>query len=287
MSDKELGQIKEKLLSFEKRIQELIASTQEDLMIAEQLQKILTPNRVPEIPGLKCIARYIPAFQISSEGFDVLPTKDGRQLWIVTSMAGNFGLSSLLLQTLVHLQSRAFVEAKPKVSVEELFNDLSTSLSEAKKAAPYRLFVARLDLTSLQMSGVAIGSLPLLVRRKDKNHYSDWSWAQDQSLRLKPENLAPAFSAAPTLARDAYAFSMQLEPGMRAVILSSEWKSNAKSLDDFSKTLDLGNTVAENDLLKDLNILLMRAEDSLKKEKRECDISALAIEIDAKKLHLA
>lgn len=284
----DLKALKAKLVDFEKKLQDLLLSTQEDLSLAEDLQKLLMPNRVPEVAGLNIMARYIPAFQISSESFDVIPTKEGRQVWIITAQTETFGLSSVLLQNMVHLQSQALVESRPKISVEELFNDLSTSLSRAKKAAHYRLLVARIDVSTLQMSGVGIGAVPVLIKHREGAHYENWRWGQADAFALNPRWLEPAFSATPTLAQQAYSFSYHLRPGTRGLIVGSEWLSTAKSLKDFEKALRLDEVSDENqDLLKDLNAFLMQAQEHLSEAKKSCDLSALAFEVDAKKLHLA
>lgn len=284
----DLTALKAKLVDFEKKLQDLLVSTQEDLGLAEELQKLLMPNRVPDVAGLNIMARYIPAYQISSESFDVIPTKEGRQVWIVTAQTETFGLSSVLLQNMVHLQSQALVDSRPKISVEELFNDLSTSLSRAKKAAHYRLMVARIDVSTLQLSGVGIGAIPLLIKHRDGAHYEPWRWGQADAFALNPTWLEPAFSATPTLARQAYSFSYHLRPGTRGLILGSEWLSTAKSLKDFEEALSLSELSNEHhELIKDLNSVLMRAQEHLSDVKKSCDLSALAFEIDAKKLHLA
>ncbi len=283
----ELKEIREKLKIFESNLQDMLAATQEDLAIAEELQKVLMPNRLPEIPGLQCLARYIPAHQISCEGFDIIPTKDGRQVWLFTSWTESFGLSSLLLQALVHLQSKALVESKLQHSPSEVFNDLSVSLSQAKKSASYRLSVAKLDLSSLNFTGVSIGCVPPLKRISNRNQMEAWGFVQNEAFLQKPELLEAANSAAPAIADNAYHFSFTLEPGSRLCLLSTEWNREARTLNDFSKALLLGQAKPQWTLLEDMNHLLLSASDQLKRTQRVADLTALVFEVDRKKLHLA
>jgi len=283
----DLDSIRKKLKSFEANLQDLLKATKEDLDIAEQLQKFLMPNRLPEIPGMQCLARYIPAHQISCEGFDIIPTKDGRQLWIVSSWTESFGLSSLLLQAMVHLQSKAMVESRPQLSASEVFNDLSLSLSEAKKAAGYRLMTARIEISSLSVNGVSIGSVPPLKRASNRNQLEPWAFVNPEAFATNPTLFEAANSSAPTLAENAYHFAFTLEPGSRLCLLSTEWNKEARKLSDFAMPLSLARAKSDATLLEDLNHILMNAEAHTKRISEQRDLSAIVLEVDRKKLHLA
>jgi hypothetical protein len=282
----EIDLLKSKLEGLEKGLRQLLESTENDLAIARELQKALMPNRVPDIAGLTVFGRFISAGELSAEAFDLLPTKDGRQLWFTASWASSFGLGSLLLQTLVHLQSRALVESKPRLTPAEAFNDLSTALTQARRAGQYRLMVARLDMASLQVEGTAIGMPPLLRRTREKNLYSAFETVQDEALRRAPDLLKPTSSAAPVLAADAYTFSFTLPPGSRLFYLSPSWR-DPSTVGEYTQPLQLGAASPDSQLIDDLNSLLIAGERHMQMLGRRTDLTALAFEVDARRLHLA
>jgi len=283
-----------RLKTLEARLAQLVQSTREDLDIARALQRTLMPNRLPEVPGLTCYARYIGEGDLSAEGFDLIPTKGGAQVWLVGSWTERFGLGSLLLQSLVSLQSRALVEAKPKTSVQEVFNELSIALTEARKSGHYRLHVARLDMSTLQVEGCAIGSLPLLRRSLDRTSWGPWDFVQSEALRQRPELLAAAVSAAPVLANQAYAYSFALPPGSRLFYLGASWLGEEPTRMPPLAAVEAKLGVRMNEatesgssLLEDLNALLKRAEDALSADLRRADLATLAFDVDPRRLHLA
>lgn len=277
--------LKDRLLKLEGTLRTLQEGFERDLRIARELQKHLMPNRTPEIPGLTSFARYISAQQVHSESFDLLPSKDNRELWIIFSWAETFGLSSVLLQALVRLQSEALVRAKTGVSPADIFNEVSISLSSARKAGAYRLMVAKLDLASLELLGYSAGLPPWLRRQKSTRGFGAWDFVQ--ASQLSPTRLAPADSAAPRLAAQADAFAFHLQPGTRVYFLSPGW-SQSSDVGTWSQALKLPQIEAsDTDLLTDMNALLVNAQEQLKATKQEADLTALAFEVDPRKLHLA
>jgi hypothetical protein len=283
----DLGALKRKLDKLEKSIQDLLEGANEDLTIAAALQKLLMPSRLPDIPGIQCFARYVGAAQVSSEAFDIISTKDNRQAWLVMTWTESFGLSSVLLQALVHFQGMALVEARPQATPTELFNDLSIALTGAKRSGRYRLLVARLDPANLNVTGVAIGMAPPFRRNRETSGFGPWTYVQPEALGQNPALLQPAVSASPVLADDAYHFSFTVNPGSRLYFMGMGWNPS-QSLEEFVRPLDLPSQSAEKtDLMDDLNHLLFKAQNYSKQQGAGSDVSAVAFEIDSKKLHLA
>lgn len=276
--------LKERLQRLELSLQKMLEHTHEDLKIAESLQKLLSQNRLPNVPGLKVQARYIPALQICSESFDIVPTKDHKQIWFVMSWTQTHGLSSLLLQALVHLQSQAILDAKPKISLDEAFNDLSMALAEAKKEGLYRLTLCRLDVASLQMTGLSAGGAPLIFKKR-----RDWKILGEEAFQQNfAEHFTAPSSANPRLADKALAFSFTFEPGSRLFLMGASWNAKAANLQEYLHSLEIESMAqTEAHLLDDFNHLLIRAQKHLKTKNEENDLTLLAMEVDAKKLHLA
>lgn len=282
-----IQQLKERLAQLEQTLAKIAGGMEEDLEVARALQKQLMPNRTREIPGLTSHARYVSAQQIASESFDLIPTKDHRELWIIAAWTESFGLSSVLLQALVHLQSRALVESRAKLTPAEAFNEISTALVDAKKRGGYRLMVARLNVATLEMSGCAVGMPPWIRRARQGASFGPWELAQAEALRAQPELFEPASSAAPRLADQAYNFSFHLTPGTRLHFLSPGWNPDAR-VDEFLAPLRLvEQKPAGQDLLGEMNLLHLGAQAQLKAQGREADVTTLSFEVDARKLHIA
>ena len=287
--DGNLSAIRAKLDQFEKTLKNLLQATENDLEIARLLQRALMPNRLPEIPGLKALARYIPSGEVSAECFDIIPTDKGKFVWVVCAWTETFGLSSVLLQSLMHLQGKQLVEGRSNITLEEVYDELSLSLSGAKKNAGYRLLVAKLDMTTLQISGLSQGYPPPLLRSPESAVRTKWDLLGGSALEAQPTKLGRASSATPTLSSDAHAFTAHVTPGTQLYFLGFEWNKDAPNLEQFYRPLELGTAQGQKtqDLLATMNHLLIAAQAHLKSLGRMSDLCLVSLEVDAKRLHLA
>ena len=281
--------LSQRLKKLEKNLEALLLSTREDLEIAQALQKQLFKERLPQIKGLKCLARYISASELSSDYFDIFGSLDGRHVWMITAWTESFGLSSILLQALMRLQAQAVLEKRPHCTPEEVFTDISMALVEAKKSAKYRLMVTKIDMSNLQASGVAIGMPCLLKRVAEKNSWGGWESIQPEPLIQHPGLLEPALSAAPNAAAHAYHFTAQIKPGSRLFFVSPSWNPQPR-LESLWAPLELSSTQAaapQSELLDDLNWLCLKAEESQKNRGYSGDLTVIAMEFNARLIHLA
>ncbi|MEO5668661.1 MAG: hypothetical protein ABIR96_11430 [Bdellovibrionota bacterium] len=288
-SDAALKQLQERLQRLEKELVSLFDATQEDLRLARALQSQLMPNRIPEMTGLQCQARYISARELSSESYDLIPVHRNRELWIVQSWTSSFGLSSVLLQSLIHTKSVELVQTAQGPSVEKVFDDLTESITAAQKKGSYRLMVAKLDLNKLLLEGVGIGQAPVFARKYEKGILGDISYVEPEPLLKNPALMARAPSTDPISSLRAYRFSQNLEAGSRFFVTGSEWNSGTE-LADYAKPLDLKGLIGtdtEDNLLANINHLAISMEDHMKAQQKKSDITVIGFELNSRLLHLA
>ena len=82
----------EKLKILESQLQKLAAAAKEDLEMAQGLQKLLTPNRLPKVPGLECYAKHVSALGLSSDGFEILAQPKGTTIDFLMYWTESYGL---------------------------------------------------------------------------------------------------------------------------------------------------------------------------------------------------
>jgi len=282
-------QLQERLSKLESDLRMMLESTQEDLQIARALQSQLMPNRLPDITGLQTQSRYISALDLSSESYDLIPVHKNRELWVLHTWTSNFGLSSVLLQTLLHMKSAELVKDAQSPEVEVVFDQLTEALCGAQKKGSYRLMVAKLDLNKLLLTGVSAGQAPILLRKFEKGVLGDFSFIEPEGLIKNSKLLDRAPSHEPISALRANRFSHQVAAGSRIFIVGREWNADS-TLENFAKPLGLQNILdpdKEDSLLSNLNGLAMKMEDHIKTQPRKSDVTVLGFEINPKVLHLA
>lgn len=282
-------QLQERLKKLEFELRNMLESTNNDLQLARMLQTQLMPNRLPNIIGLQTQARYISARELSSESYDLIPANNNRELWMIHSWTSNFGLSAVLLQTLLHLKSTEILKNGHTPEVHVVFDQITEALCMAQKKGSYRLMVAKLDLNTLTLSGTSIGQAPFLIRKFEKGILSEYVFVEPDMILKNPSLMERALSSDPLSALKANRFDYLVSPGSRLFLVGREWNSEAK-LDTLAKPLEL-QTLFDTDktdtLLSNINNLAIKIEDHIKNNTKKSDITIIGFEVNSKLLHLA
>lgn len=282
--------LKSKIAKLEKQLGEILENTRADLELATVLQKLLIPNRAETIAGIECLTRYYSAGQLNSDTYDILISPNGRYLWFVHMWTGSFGLSSLFMHAIVQLQAQTQSKAEPRASVEDFFDVITLTLAESKKPLPYRIRLGCLDTGTLKLRSLSKGFPPLLKRTRRGAGVSEW-----QPLGLEGYQDEGALESALTTdnltSNGAILTETVLEPGSRLFSLSPTWNRDAKTWKTFMAPLQIATGESgsrpDTDLKDDANHLLYHAEAYTKLQPAPQDLSVIAVEIDANKLHLA
>lgn len=72
---------------------------QQDLKMAERMQKLRLPRRFPEVKGFKVTSRYLAGERSGGDYVDIGDSRDGQSLAIVMTDASTYRLSSAVLDT--------------------------------------------------------------------------------------------------------------------------------------------------------------------------------------------
>jgi len=136
---------------------------EEDLLAAQELQRVLLPDSLPEIEGLESAIRLRPARVISGDVYEIYEHKDGQTVISMGDVSGKGaaaalygGLLSGLLRTLAPRRRRP----------AELLRALNDSLVERKVEARYAtLCVLLWDPASRNIVMANAGALPPMICR--------------------------------------------------------------------------------------------------------------------------
>jgi sigma-B regulation protein RsbU (phosphoserine phosphatase) len=78
-----------------------------ELEAVAAVQRLLLPNRLPEVPGLDVAVSYRPARQASGDHYDFLRLPDGRWGFFIADVSGH-GAAAAVVAAAVHATVRAF-----------------------------------------------------------------------------------------------------------------------------------------------------------------------------------
>jgi serine phosphatase RsbU (regulator of sigma subunit) len=125
----------------------LIERLQQDLKLAERLQKSKSPVRFPEVKGFKVTSRYLAGMKSGGDHLDLAESKTGSQLSLVLADSSSYGLSSSLLSVLMRVAMKLSQEEVRSCedTVRRIYEELLLMLNDKDKLSLFYGIVSRKD----------------------------------------------------------------------------------------------------------------------------------------------
>lgn len=143
------------------------AALSEQSALTEMLQRVLLPDALPQIPGLRFSAKYLPAargVKVGGDWYDVFLLEDGRVAFITGDVVGR-GIAAASVMAEARTAVRAYtIEDPDPLGVVMMLNRLLLTLGRRRSAT--MMFMA-LDLESSTITAVNAGHPPALFLGHD------------------------------------------------------------------------------------------------------------------------
>jgi hypothetical protein len=251
---------------------DLLKALDEDVQLAERLQKARLPNRFPAVRGLQIRSRYLAGLK-GGDHFDLAESKEGSRISILMSDSSSYGLSSSFLSVLMRMTMKlSRDEARSSVETVKLIADeLLLGLKEKDRLA---LFYGILNRKDFRFRYIHLGGSAFLHARKGKPFEIHASHGD-------PLSLANA---------DVSAFQEKeivFEPEDRIVLLSDGFVEACGGLMEAKTLLDPLRGKESADLTNELVFRVKRTLVNPDEDLPPQDCTALVFDIDAKLLRLA
>ncbi|MCA9126326.1 MAG: SpoIIE family protein phosphatase [Planctomycetales bacterium] len=95
---KQMAQAQETLRNEHKQLESIVKETEEELRLAQRIQRRLLPSTVPNLPHMEVYGQSNPAVWTSGDYFDYLTLRDGSTAIVVADVSGH-GLGPALLMS--------------------------------------------------------------------------------------------------------------------------------------------------------------------------------------------
>jgi len=125
----------------------LLGKIQQNLQLAERMQKSKLPLRFPEIKGFKILSRYLAGMRSGGDHLDLAESQDRGLISVVLSDSSSYGLSSNVLSVLMRVamklsadETRSSVETMKRIQEE-----LLVTLGEKDRLSLFYGVVSRKD----------------------------------------------------------------------------------------------------------------------------------------------
>lgn len=250
---------------------ELLKALDEDVKLAERLQKARLPNRYPSVRGLQIRSRFLAGLK-GGDHFDLAESKDNTRISILMSDSSSYGLSSAFLSALMRMTMKlSRDEARPAGETVKLIADeLLLGLKEKDRLA---IFYGILNRKDFRFRYLHLGGTAFFHARKGKGFEIHASHGD-------PLSIANA---------DLTKFTEKeivLEPEDRIVLLSDGFIEACGGLVETKALLD---PLREREAADLTNELVFRVKKKMvdPEDLPPQDCTSLIFDVDAKLLRLA
>jgi len=166
--EQDLSLYKEELVKANQKLEKIILQITHELKVTSQIQKILVPTELPNIPGFEFSSKFIPSSISGGDYFDVFEHEDKTKFGVVLTSASGYGTSSLLLSILLHLTGK--MEARQGLDPQ---NVLAHILKEAnpglKPEDTINAFYGVIDRKSYTLSFCTAGKIMAIYQAYAKD----------------------------------------------------------------------------------------------------------------------
>jgi hypothetical protein len=131
-------------------ISEVLQKFQEDLRLAERLQKAKIASRSSDLKGIRVSNRYFAGLKSGGDHFDFAESKDKSLVSLFLSHSTSYGLSSAVLSALMRVTLKVSVEALGKAGsatevVQKIYDELLLTLGEKDRISLFFGTFSRAD----------------------------------------------------------------------------------------------------------------------------------------------
>lgn len=137
---------------------------EKDLIIANEIQRLIIPNHLPKITGLEMSGIYIHSKGIGGDFYCVFPLNENESVLCITDVAAK-GINSALLSATIHASLRAYLDFTSDLVL--IMNKLN-QLIEELTATDYKItfFLAKYDKITSELNYVNAGHYPPILFSK-------------------------------------------------------------------------------------------------------------------------
>ncbi|KYG67189.1 sigmaB regulation protein RsbU [Bdellovibrio bacteriovorus] len=215
VKDAELHRYRLELTKANTALEKLITQVSNELKLAQNLQKLLSPTELPNVQGFDFSTKFLPGSRSGGDYFDIFEHEDKLKFGILISSATGYSLSSLLLSIIIKISSqieaRRGLEAHKVVAL--LAKEVVPNIQNEDRAS---LFYGVVDRRSYEIQYCSIGNIDGFLQ----------VYGQEGLVELLPTgpSISKDFNTEPQ------SKTIQLNPRDRIVIATEGLKMSQNSL---------------------------------------------------------
>ena len=158
----EVTRYRAELSKANSELEKIIADLGQELKMAAQIQRVLSPTEIPNIPGFEFSTKFNSGTDRGGDYFDIFEHEDKMKFGIVLANSSGYSMSALFLSVLIKLSSQ--IEARRGMSPDSVLAQMAKELvpnieNQDTASVFYGVMDRRSFDFSFASSGVLLGFL--------------------------------------------------------------------------------------------------------------------------------
>lgn len=154
----EISRYKQELVKTNAGLEKLIADFSQEFKLAAQVQKVLSPTEIPNIPGIEFSTKFNPGMRSGGDYFDIFEHEDKLRFGIIVASSSGYQMSALFLSVLIKLSGQ--IEARrgvePHKVIAMMAQELVPNIDNQDTAS---LFYAVIDRRDFVLHYSSVGNV--------------------------------------------------------------------------------------------------------------------------------
>lgn len=145
----EVARYKQELVKTNSGLEKLIADFSQEFKLAAQVQKVLSPTEIPNIPGIEFSTKFNPGMRSGGDYFDIFEHEDKLRFGIMVASSSGYQMSALFLSVLIKLsgQIEARKGVEPHKVISMMAQELVPNVDNQDTASLFYAVIDRRDFT--------------------------------------------------------------------------------------------------------------------------------------------
>jgi phosphoserine phosphatase RsbU/P len=158
----ELARYKSELSRTNAELEKVIVDLGQELKMAGQIQKLLSPTEIPSIPGFEFSSKFLAGSEKGGDYFDIFEHDDKMKFGIVLACSSGYSMSALFLGVLIKLSSQ--IEAKKGLTPDQVLARMAQELvPQIENQDTASIFYGVFDRRSYELKYCSVGSMTCFI----------------------------------------------------------------------------------------------------------------------------
>jgi sigma-B regulation protein RsbU (phosphoserine phosphatase) len=158
LKEAEIARYRAELNRANEELEKIISDLGQELKMASQIQKVLSPTEIPNIPGFNFSTKFVAGSERGGDYFDIFEHEDKMKFGLVLACSSGYSMSALFLSVLIKMSSQ--IEARkgmaPNVVLTQIAKELIPHVENNDTAG---VFYGVMDRRSFEFNFSCVGGL--------------------------------------------------------------------------------------------------------------------------------